>query len=428
MLKKIEDKKIRKSFVYTEAAFFIIAIVFMLIYQDSTILGNFTEFNDDDVRYIRSAWTFVEKGILTYKDTVSPTVFIMPGLTYSLSLFVILFGKMGCIYAFRIFQIFIQMISLYLMFLIAKKVFNEKTALIASVIDTLYLVEHYAQTLILTEILFKFFFLLLVYLCMCALENNKKSLYVYAGCAFSLCCLFRPTAACFPVVIIIVWIIKKYKITSMIRYTSIVFLVFAVFMMPWITRNYNDFGQFILFTKSSGNPFLQGTFIDYDKSGGMGVDIPYESSDDAIADNQTEINIGIERIKTYALKKPLSYISWYTLGKTFYFWQPFYWKSNIQQYFFIIFVIVEHYLILILSVCSVFKAFKEKKRSASFLILFLSIVIFNISYLPFMTMGRYSYPLMGLVIILSSDFINCKYNKNVILMKCNSIVKKILRL
>lgn len=57
----------------------------------------------------------------------------------------------------------------------------------------------------------------------------------------------------------------------MIKYASIVLIVFCIIMSPWLVRNYKLFNTFIPFTASSGNLFLQGTFVNYDKSGGFGV-------------------------------------------------------------------------------------------------------------------------------------------------------------
>ena len=37
-------------------------------------------------------------------------------------------------------------------------------------------------------------------------------------------------------------------------------------MSPWWIRNYNIFHAFIPFTLATGNPMLQGTYINYDQS------------------------------------------------------------------------------------------------------------------------------------------------------------------
>ncbi|WP_297421786.1 glycosyltransferase family 39 protein [Clostridium sp.] len=404
-----EDKRIKLGLAILQILFIIVALISIFKHGNSTLLGSLENFDNDDVKYIRSAWNLVENGMLSYEDISKPTVYIMPGLTFILSFFVIIFGKFQAIVVFKIFQVVLQICSLNLIFLIGIKVFNKKAALIACIIDSIYIVEIYAANLILMEVTFKFLILLLIYLSIRAIETKRIKYYALAGIVWSFCCLFKPTIAVYPLVILVVWIKGGYKLKEMVKYASIVVGIFCIVMSPWWVRNYNNFNMFIPFTKSSGNPFLQGTFVNYDQSNGWGVD--YKTSENLIQKDEYEIETGIERLKIFGKEEPLKFIYWYTLGKTFYFWyEPFYWDKILGiSYGWAFF---EHYLILITAIIGMINNFKTGKWDLKKQIIALSIIVMNVVYLPYYTYSRYAYPIMPLMIIFSGDYVYyriCKY-------------------
>jgi len=258
------------------------------------------------------------------------------------------------------------------------------------------------------EVTFKFLFLLLIYLSIYAIETKKTKYYALAGIVWALGCLFKPTIIAYPLVILIVWINNKYKLKEMVRYASIVFGIFCILMLPWWIRNYNDFKMFIPFTESSGNPFLQGTSVDYDQSKGWEVD--YRESENAIQSNEYEVEAGIERLKIYGAKEPLKFAYWYTLGKTLNFWyQPFYWDKIYGVSY--IWAFIEHYFILTTAAIGIANNAKAKKLNLGKQIIILSIIVMNVVYLQYFTFCRYSYPLMCLMSIFSGDFIYHKIYK-----------------
>lgn len=393
-----EDKKTKYFIMGIISCFLIFSLIIIFRWGNSALLGSLETFDNDDVKYIRSAWTLVDKGVLTYEDTVTPTVFIMPGLTYVLAGFTWIFGKMNGIIAFRVFQVLLQCGSLYLLFLIARKIFNSKIAIIACIIDALYFVETYVTSLVLMECLFKFLFLLLIYLSIYALNEKKTKFYIAAGFVWAISCLFRPPIAIYPLVILIFWIKNKYEVKDMIKYATIVFMIFCIVMSPWWIRNYKEFSTFIPFTKASGNPFLQGTFPNYDDSDGFGV--PYETGSDYIDNDAKQVKMGLERLKIYGTKEPLKYFLWYTVGKTIKLWEsPFYWNGVKGMAISAIW----HYMILVTGALGIGLYFRKRENKMAGFVLSI-IVVLNISYLPYFTFSRYAYPLMPLVMIFSANF------------------------
>lgn len=397
---KNEKKCIKQILLIAEIIFTAAALISVFKYGNSLLLGSLRKFNNDDVKYIRSAWNLLDNKIISYENIKEPTVYIMPGLTYVLSFFMLIFGKFGGITAFKVFQVFLQSAGIYLIFLIGRKVFNSKIGIIACITDALYAVEIYAANTVLMECIFKFLLLLLIYISIYAVENKSMKLYICGGIIWGISCFFKPTAAVYPIVILIMWVRNKYKFSDIFKYTIVVLGIFCLIMAPWWIRNYKTFNKFIPFTKSSGNPFLQGTFINYDQSKGWGV--PYIIGKNSIENNQNEINAGFKRLKIYAKKEPFKYILWYTAGKTFYFWlSPFYWRSIFHipaAYMYAL-----HFTILFLGIIGIIN---EIKKSSNSVFLFSILTLFNVVYLPFYTFSRYSYPLMPLVIIFAATAIN----------------------
>lgn len=372
-----------------------ISISAVLRYNNYYLLGNIQKMDNDDVKYIRSAWTLIDKGIFTYNNPQNPTVFIMPGHTILLAGFMKLFGLgQGGIQAFRIFQSILQGISVYLLFLIGRRCYNSKAAIIACIINAFYIPEFFSVGTILTEIEFKVFFLLLIYITIYAVETKNKKYYAAGGIIWGITCLFRPTAALYPIILFVLWIIYRYSLGEIIKFSAAALLAFVIVMSPWWARNYITFNRLIPMTLSSGNPFLQGTYINYDQTVNY---TPYSKDRDEIQTNNTEMETGKLRLSKYFKENPLKYIYWYTIGKTWRLWNaPFYWKEIFNIPYLSAEII--HYIILGLGLLGLIMTKALKKSGGIFIIL--PIVYITAAYLPFYTFSRYAYPVMPMVILL----------------------------
>ncbi|MBR6645953.1 MAG: glycosyl transferase, partial [Clostridia bacterium] len=78
---KTESKAVRVVVIILMAAMLSGCIFASIYYNDKLLLGSFEKYDDDDVKYLRSAETFIKTGQLTYRYPDKPTVFIMPGIT-----------------------------------------------------------------------------------------------------------------------------------------------------------------------------------------------------------------------------------------------------------------------------------------------------------------------------------------------------------
>lgn len=406
---KREKKSIRIILEITCFIFFLINIFSIIKYGNSTLLGSLSKPNNDDVKFIRSAWTLVATGQYIYHNPGISTVFMMPGVPFSLAFFVILFGKFGGITAYRVFQASIQTGSLYLVFLIARRIFNSKVGVVAVIINALCISDYWVTNLILTESLFKFFVLLTVYFSIYAIEEKQTKYYTFGGIVWALGTYFRPTIAMFPIIILIMWILKKYSIREMLKYGTIVAAIFCLMLSPWWIRNYTVFHTFIPLTSATGNPMLQGTYINYDQSTKKTDGLNYaqfKETGKEYENNLVDIEISKYRLKNLVPKHPLEFLLWYTVGKTYYqIKTPFLWTAFLGVP--IVLACLWHYLILIFGVLGVVIFYLNKNRNKTGTIAFLMIVYFVVVYLPFYTFPRYFYPAIPFLIIFAASFL-CK--------------------
>lgn len=296
----LKDEKmwIKLCLLFTAGIVFAVSLSMIFRYGNYFLLGDINTLdNNDDVKYLRSALLFLEKGTLVYGRVDQPTVFIMPGITYILAFFMKLLGFSHGIIGFRIFQAVLHFLGLFIFFFLIRDVFNNsKIALLACVIEGAYIPNISNTGLILTEEIFKFLLYLLLYFTLWAVKEKKAKYYMGGGVILGLACLFRPTIALFPVLVLLMWVLYRYRIQEMIKYTLITLTVITAVMAPWWIRNYLEFDRFIPLTESSGNPFLQGTYINYDQSKDY---MSYRVENNEIKMNETEFATGIERLKLY---------------------------------------------------------------------------------------------------------------------------------
>lgn len=409
-----EKRYIKIILIVVCSIFFAICLFTIFKYVNSTMLGNIDKPDNDDAKFVRSAWILADTGKYIYQNTAKDTTFMMPGLSYTLAFLTIIFGKFGGLTAFRIIQTLIQTLSLLLVFFMGRKLFESKVGIIAMLINSLCIWEIWTSNLILTESFFKYFVLNMIFFCIYAIEENKIKYYIAAGIFWSLSALFRPTITLFPIVILIMWIIKKYKFKDILKNTILVSLIFCVFLSPWWIRNYKIFNEFIPLTKAAGNPMLQGTYINYDETTKLTDGLDYSQfkvkGGDEKWDNNLDIQMSKYRLKNLFWKQPLQFIGWYTIGKTIYqIANPFYWREILGVHFYI--ALIYYLIIMILSINGIAKYFKDKAKNKTSILLFLTIMYFILVYLPFYTCARYFYPAMPYVIIFSAYGLLCFINK-----------------
>lgn len=402
-----DDKKYRNLIIFLMFLMIVISSVLAISKGDYFLLGDPAKLNNDDVRYLNTARVLLNEGKLIYYGS-KPTTFIMPLFPLFLSGVMSIFGTSeGGLLAIKIVQAFMQGISLYIVYLLGRELFNKKIGTIAAIITALYLPEYMAANLILTEVLFKFLFMLLFYFAIIAIKENKMLPYIITSVLWVLTSLIRPNVASFPLFIVIFWIIYKYKFKDMCKYTLVAFIAFTICFAPWWIRNMNLRGEFVLFTESSANPKLIGAFIfNREPSFKNEIDPEYKGLyDKRIAkkymSEEQQNKLGNYLIKTGFKKEPLKYTAWYSLGKTYtmyrdpYYWRPVLGVSKPVMY-------VWHILIVLTSIVGIVLMCLKKNRSKSNAMILVLLAISTITCWPFVTFSRYGYPNMFMVILIAS--------------------------
>ena len=289
--------------------------------------------------------------------------------------------------------------------------YSSGAGLAAAFLAAIYSAAVYVTNLILTEAVFAFLFVLLFYVSFEAVDRKSMKLYLWGGVVLGLATLFRPTVLLYPVAIFVIWFIKKYKAAEMLKYGSAVVGVVILILSPWMVRNYVVFDRFIPLTISSGNPFAQGTYIDYDQEAEVendrsidyvgiitkraaekGMDINDAANDEIVLDF-VEKQRGIIRVEQVMTEEPLRYIKWYTIGKTAENWsRPFLWINLFGTEFKL--TNNQHTAYLILGFIGILYTFLRKRQNPFFYMALLTILYFNTVYLPFYCFSRYMYPVM----------------------------------
>jgi len=381
----------------------VLCISTSLHYGDNLLLGSFSDFNNDDVKYLRSAKTLIETGKLTYKDVSKSTVFIMPGIVFFLVPFVKLFGMEDAIIFVQIVQAVIQGITLYLIFKIYLKLFNEKVALIGLILNIIYLPNLYITTVILTETLFTYFLVTCIYFLIEAIRNKKKKTYFVAGIFWGLATMFRASIALLPIVVFFIWLVHKYTIKEMANFAIVSLIPFLILFTPWWIRNYIQFDRFIPFTLSSGNPMLQGVFINNDIDHELIAKLNDENlvyTNDEINNDNVERKMAGKVFKYYLKNDTVNYIKWFLFGKTINNLKSPYYGYELYGIDFETERIV-HLVLIILSIIGMIKA----KTKEKYLIIGLWIY-FIVIHIPFLSYVRYFYPIMPIVIPLAGNLVN----------------------
>lgn len=176
--------------------------------------------------------------------------------------------------------------------------------------------------------------------------------------------------------------------------------VFILMISPWWIRNYIEVGEFIPLTASSGNPMLQGTYVNYLQTPENTV--VYKMGKNMLETNKIEVNIAKNRIKSEFERDFWGYLKWFTLGKTYYLWYGvFYW----QEYFNIgsKAVLLFHEAMLLGFIGMIIGVFKQPLR---YFLPIAIVIYFNIIHCVYMAFDRYAFPLMPIISMFCAYFLN----------------------
>jgi 4-amino-4-deoxy-L-arabinose transferase-like glycosyltransferase len=397
-----ETPAVRRLVIIVMAAVLIVNVTVVLWLGDYFLLGSYEKRNNDDVKYVYAAQVLLEKHTLVYNSGGRPTDFIMPSIPVMLSGFMLFLDRDGAVMGFRLLQCLMQAASIYLIFVIARALLGTRTAVVAILLAAFYVPDLFAAGAILTESTFKLIFLLLVCSTIYALERRTAGAYLWVGVMLGLSCYIKPQTALFPICLFIIWLVRKYGWKDIVKFTAIVGVSSMLLLTPWWVRNYVNFHKFIPFTNSTGNPMLLGALIERGSPPkGFFEQYPEYANDRLFIGGDAWQKKAAQRLIAYGFQHyPLQYAYWFTVGKSVQLFEgPFYTRPIPG---------LPRPAIVALHLLYVFAGFAGivlslwKRRFKQLMPILLPFFYFWFIYLPFITFGRYGYPLMWLLTIFAA--------------------------
>ena len=213
----------------------------------------------DSSFYYQSGLDLIRTGQLIYRGY--PTALIMPGISVLIGLLSLVFPEgLPLMYAIRF--LWILMGSLVPLFLYRSiRLFAPKgCALLGS---TVYLMPWHVQIdcFLLTECPYYLFFAMAFFYMLKMGEDARPRWTLFYALSVFGALMFRANILIFTAFTLLYLLVFKPRFRALLpRRALTVFLVLALFMVPWSIRNYRLYHAFIPVTYGAGNPLWEGTY------------------------------------------------------------------------------------------------------------------------------------------------------------------------
>lgn len=357
--------------------------------------------------YDTVAWNFSQGDGYSYSPTENePFAMREPGyIIFFLAPIYFVFDH--SVFAVQIFQIIISAFIIFLTYLIAKEILPKKISLLPAFVMTIWppMIGYTGE--ILTEIYFTFLLLLFVFLLIKALENPSKKLFFASGLILGLATLARFIMFFFPIFLLpVLYLIFRNK-RKTFTYFLLILIGVAIFVSPWIIRNYIIYDTFILGRLGGGEIYWMGSYVPWDGEW-FGYIEPFLSlcpkAKSAIEGEKCLTRLAIENIKENPfgvgliwLKKPLKV---FLVPEGFEFISTFAAKLKINATFAKMSYLSIYLSGVIFAILGLKDLFYTKSKIAlSFGIL---VIYYTLMLLPLNPVFRYQIPLFPILSILAS--------------------------
>jgi 4-amino-4-deoxy-L-arabinose transferase-like glycosyltransferase len=144
-------------------------------------------------------------------------------------------------------QIFLNLLSIVLMYKIGKELFSEKVGFIAAILFSLDLHHTIFIFYLLTETIYTTIFLLALLYYIKALKTNRILFFLLTGILYGISALIRPISQFYIYCVLaftLLWYFKAWKIGA--RSAACLAIAYFAAVAPWCMRNYSDYGHFAL--------------------------------------------------------------------------------------------------------------------------------------------------------------------------------------
>jgi len=326
----------------------------------------------------------------------------------------------------RFFQIILGSLSCVLVFLIAKKLFNQTVGIISGAVASFYAMLIFYDGELLLETLTIFLDLAVVYLLIHTHEKSSLKRWFVCGIVLGLSTIARPNVLIFiPFVLVWMWVAFKEKLhfkTFLLRW-GILCLGILIFIFPVTLRNYLVGKDLVLISWQGGYNFYLGN--NAEASGWSATAKQFDETwwggyYDAIrlAEQETGQKLKPSQISNFWYKKGVDFIlsqplDWLKLmgRKILYFWKGYEIPNNVDMYFFRefsslfnlllgkVFIYLPFGLIGPLSLLGMAIGLKKWRN---YLLIYLFILSYMASIVIFFVCSRFRMPVIPFLIIFAS--------------------------
>jgi 4-amino-4-deoxy-L-arabinose transferase-like glycosyltransferase len=359
-----------------------VRIIYLLVSPKEIIQSDALGYHESAIRLLYNATFSI------YQE--QPNAFITPGFPLFLSLIYAIFGTgefaVNLVYYF---QALISTCTVLLAFLIGYRLNGFKAGVIALAISAIYPPFIWANTQLLTEVLFTFSITLFVYILTVTFSEPSVKHHFISGLVLGITSLIRPTPAPYLLIMVFLLFIKRKKVDyQFLKLVGLAVIGFLIVMSPWWIRNFELYNRFVPFSTEGGNPFLIGThpwFIGWEETNN---NLPVVA--DEFARNKMWYDKGKEIMWRELNSNPIRYIKWLTIGKLRAFWAPYFGSPTFYTLFL-------HVPIFLLGMLFIVKDFIYRKH----LELSLFICFFTFVHIVYLPISRYSFPIIPLMIVFA---------------------------
>jgi len=393
---------------------FVLRYLFLMQFRETTF---FHSTGMDSLYYLKWAACFRDGA-----PFINEAYFMGPLYPFFLSFLMRFIGNE--IYALTLVQIVLGAVTVCLTAYVGTRIFNGATGLVAGIIAALYLPFIFYEGLILMVTLYTFLGLLTLFVSWQALEGGKPGLFFLSGLLLGLAALARANILAFGFFFLF-WILLMERKRG-IKKAFLFGLGILLMILPVTIRNYRIEGIFVPITSNAGlnfyignNENAKGLYVPLDhlpltmdNDRGFSIDGFNDPTGRRFAELYTERLLTSAEVSSFWLHHGLEFIKHHprtflrnTLMKMVYFWngyeipqiESFYYIRKLVP--FLKWPLLNFMLVVPLGLTGFFLLWRERRKYA---VLYLFVLAYFISIIPFFVTSRYRLPVLPCLILFAA--------------------------
>jgi len=191
----------------------------------------------DEIGYHQRALTLIiNKSFKDFDAFRTPVYPIFIALIYSIS---------SCsVWLVLLIQIFISIISVWLIYKITSKIFSRKIGLLSALLYAIDIPQALYTVYLLTDTLFVLLFLAAIYFLCNIMKKNGLTSICISAIFLGLATLVRPISFLFPfIVVFFILVFSNLKLKKRLVYSLLFIICSIITISPWLLRNYSKYGE-----------------------------------------------------------------------------------------------------------------------------------------------------------------------------------------